>query len=144
MTSVTRRYRFSASHRLHSGQLSEEHNQEIYGKCNNPYGHGHDYVLDVTVDGPVQARSGLVVPIGALDRLIEAEVLTRFAGKNLNTDVPGFASVVPTTENLAREIGARLRSAWSSAFAAGGPALAGIRLHETDRNRVDLRLNGKT
>jgi 6-pyruvoyltetrahydropterin/6-carboxytetrahydropterin synthase len=72
---VTRRYRFAASHRLHSAAFTEQQNRELYGKCNNPYGHGHDYVLDVTATGPVQAGSGQVVHIPTLDRLVSERVM---------------------------------------------------------------------
>lgn len=140
MTRVTRRYRFSASHRLHSAQLSEEENQSLYGKCNNPYGHGHDYVLDVSVSGPVNSRTGLIVPIEDLDRLVASEILRPLATKNLNLDVAEFAQTVPTTENLALDIRTRLNQAWKAAFPNGGPALARIRLQETDRNIFELGL----
>ncbi len=86
MTRVTRRYKFAASHRLHSGRFSEEENHELYGKCNNPYGHGHDYVLDVSVTGPVDTASGQVVNIEALDRLVGQQNLRDFDHQYLNAD----------------------------------------------------------
>jgi 6-pyruvoyltetrahydropterin/6-carboxytetrahydropterin synthase len=96
---LSRRYLFSASHRLHSEQMSEEENRAIYGKCNNPYGHGHNYILQVTVSGPVDQQTGMVCNLVDLDGFIEREVLARFDHQNLNT-LPEFAQEVPTTENL--------------------------------------------
>ena len=100
---LTRRYRFSASHRLHSDGLSEAENLATYGKCNNPYGHGHNYVLEVTLSGQVDARTGMVCDIVALDQFVEREVLERFGHQNLNT-LAEFGRLVPTTENLCSEI----------------------------------------
>src|SRR5260370_39976532 len=82
---VTRKYSFSASHRLHVDSFSEAENDEIFGKCNNPYGHGHNYELFVTVRGPVDAESGLAVDLHKLDRLVEERVLRTFHLKNMNT-----------------------------------------------------------
>src|SRR5258708_30378933 len=102
MTRVTRRYKFAASHRLHSGRFSEEENRELYGKCNNPYGHGHDYVLDVSVTGPVDAARGQVANIQVLDRLGGEQILRDFDHKYMNADVPHFCNEVPTSTNIAR------------------------------------------
>lgn len=96
---LSRRYLFSASHRLHSDAMSAEENREIYGKCNNPYGHGHNYVLQVTVSGPVNAQTGMVCNLVDLDNFIEREVLARYDHLNLNT-LEEFSNEVPTTENL--------------------------------------------
>ncbi len=96
---LTKRYMFSASHRLHNDALSPEENRRLYGKCNNPYGHGHNYALEVTVSGPVDARSGMVCDIGVLDAAVAREILERFDHMNLNC-VPEMCGVVPTTENL--------------------------------------------
>jgi 6-pyruvoyltetrahydropterin/6-carboxytetrahydropterin synthase len=100
---LTRRYMFSASHRLHSEAMSAEENRETYGKCNNPYGHGHNYVLEVTVSGPVDEQTGMVCNLVDLDGFVEREVLARYDLQNLNT-WPEFANHVPTTENLCVEI----------------------------------------
>ena len=107
---LTRRYRFSASHRLHSDQLSETENARVFGKCNNPYGHGHDYVLDVSVRGQLDQATGRIVDLNTLDGLVQREIIEPFEHRNLNTDVPVFAAIVPTTENLAVEIGNRFRN----------------------------------
>lgn len=96
---LTRRYRFSASHRLHSDALSVAENAAVYGKCNNPHGHGHNYVLEVTVAGPVDELTGMVCNLADLDGLVEREILERFDHENLNT-LAEFQSAVPTTENL--------------------------------------------
>ncbi len=129
---LTRRYRFSASHRLDTPALSPEENRKLYGKCNNPYGHGHDYVLDVTLEGPLDA-SGQVADRRALDALVSERVLSRLDHRNLNVDVPELTDVVPTTENLARAIETTLATYWSL------PAkLARVRISETDRNIFEL------
>jgi 6-pyruvoyltetrahydropterin/6-carboxytetrahydropterin synthase len=96
---LTRRYMFSASHRLHSDAMSEEENVATYGKCNNPYGHGHNYMLEVTVSGPVDQGTGMVCNLADLDEFVHDKILERFDHQNLNT-VPEFAATVPTTENL--------------------------------------------
>jgi 6-pyruvoyltetrahydropterin/6-carboxytetrahydropterin synthase len=96
---LTRRYMFSASHRLHSDSMSEAENAATYGKCNNPYGHGHNYTLEVTVSGPVDESTGMVCNLMDLDFFVQREVLERFDHQNLNTIVE-FARTVPTTENL--------------------------------------------
>jgi len=95
---LSRRYRFSASHRLHDESLSEAENLETYGKCNNPHGHGHNYVLEVTMCGPVD-RNGMVCNLADLDECVRQEVLARFDLENLNMR-PELANLVPTTENL--------------------------------------------
>jgi 6-pyruvoyltetrahydropterin/6-carboxytetrahydropterin synthase len=95
---LTRRYRFSASHRLHSEQMSDAENRAIYGKCNNPYSHGHNYVLEVTLSGQVDPN-GMVCNLVDLDTCVKREVVSRFDIENLNMR-PEFADVVPTTENL--------------------------------------------
>jgi 6-pyruvoyltetrahydropterin/6-carboxytetrahydropterin synthase len=95
---LSRRYRFSASHRLHSEQMSDAENRAIYGKCNNPYGHGHNYVLEVTVSGQVDPN-GMVCNLVDLDECVHREVVSRFDIENLNMR-PEFADSVPTTENL--------------------------------------------
>src|ERR1700730_22528 len=100
---LTRRYRFSASHRLHSAEMSAEENSATYGKCNNPHGHGHNYTLEVTVSGSVEQSTGMVCNLVDLDALVEREVLSRYDLQNLNT-LQEFAQLVPTTENLSVEI----------------------------------------
>jgi 6-pyruvoyltetrahydropterin/6-carboxytetrahydropterin synthase len=95
---LTRRYKFSASHRLHSDAMSDAENAATYGKCNNPHGHGHNYALEVTVSGQVDLN-GMVCNLADLDGFVQREILERFDVQNLNT-LPEFAELVPTTENL--------------------------------------------
>src|SRR5262245_1007686 len=104
MVLLTRTYEFSAAHRLHSPLLSEEENQELFGKCNNPYGHGHNYRIEVTVQGKVDERTGLMVDLGQLDRIVQEEVVRRYDHRNLNMDVEEFRELNPTSENLAKVI----------------------------------------
>jgi 6-pyruvoyltetrahydropterin/6-carboxytetrahydropterin synthase len=107
---LTRRYPFSASHRLHSPHLSEEENQRAYGKCNNPFGHGHNYVVEVAVSGPVDPSTGMIANLADLDSFVAMEVLEPFDRTYLNEDVAEFRAIVPTTENLCIEIFRRLRA----------------------------------
>lgn len=141
MIEVTRRYGFAASHRLHSERFSEAENAELFGKCNNPFGHGHDYEIFVTARGEVDARTGRAFDPAVLDRLVERRVLSAYHHKNMNTDVPEFSNVVPTTENLASAIAVRLKDHWSEAFSGEAlPALCRVRIRETDRNIFELNL----
>ena len=134
MVYLTRRYRFAAAHRLHSDALSEEENQSVYGKCNNPYGHGHNYVLEVTVAGPVDPATGMVMELGFLDGTGEREVLERFDHKHLNLDVDAFRNLVPTAENLCIEIYKLLRTNLEVSNGARSARLERIRLEETNSN----------
>jgi 6-pyruvoyltetrahydropterin/6-carboxytetrahydropterin synthase len=136
---VTRRYRFAASHRLHSGAFTEQQNRELYGKCNNPYGHGHDYVLDVTAAGPVDPGSGQAVHIPSLDRLVSERVLRDFDHRYINAELSEFNTLVPTSENIMRVIEDRLMTHWSEVFSGEWPRLDGIRLRETRRNVFELK-----
>ena len=106
---LTRRYRFAASHRLHSPQLGEAENKRVYGKCNNPYGHGHNYVVEVAVSGPVDPATGMIANLSDLDAFVEREVIEPFDHKYLNEEVEEFREHVPTTENLCIEIFNRVR-----------------------------------
>lgn len=106
---LTRRYRFSASHRLHSEHLGEEENQRVYGKCNNPYGHGHNYVVEVAVSGPVNPATGMIANLTDLDAFVDREVLEPFDHRYLNEEIAEFRQNVPTTENVCIEIFNRLR-----------------------------------
>jgi 6-pyruvoyltetrahydropterin/6-carboxytetrahydropterin synthase len=129
---LSRRYRFAASHRLNTEALTPEANAALYGKCNNPFGHGHDYVLDVTLEGSVDG-SGQVVNRQALDSLVYEQVLARLDHRNLNCDVPELRGHVATTENLASTVAAMLEARWNL------PArLARVRISETARNTFEL------
>jgi 6-pyruvoyltetrahydropterin/6-carboxytetrahydropterin synthase len=105
-----RRYHFSASHRLHSAHLSEEQNCRIFGKCNNPFGHGHNYVLEVSVSGRVDPATGMIANLADLDGFVKRAVIQVFDHKSLNEDVAVFQEKVPTTENLCIDIYERLKS----------------------------------
>jgi 6-pyruvoyltetrahydropterin/6-carboxytetrahydropterin synthase len=139
---LSRKYAFAASHRLHSPALSDEENRAIYGKCNNPFGHGHNYEVEIMVRGPVDAVTGRVVDLAALDRLAEEEILAPFRLRNLNEEIEAFREAVPTTENLAAEVDRRLRAAWGGWFGApeGGrcPRLERVSIRETDRNICEI------
>lgn len=137
MVRVGKRYRFSASHRLHSPALSAEENRELYGKCNNPYGHGHDYLLEVVVAGAPDAVTGLVVPVGQLDEYVRREVISEFDHKYMNEEIEAFRDLPPTTENVARVVRERLARGWCAAFPASA-SLDSVRIHETRRNIVEL------
>ncbi|HMF90199.1 MAG TPA: 6-carboxytetrahydropterin synthase [Candidatus Angelobacter sp.] len=96
---LTRRYRFSASHRLHSDAMSAEENRSVYGKCNNAHGHGHNYALEITLAGPVDRQTGMVCNLADLDAFVKDHILERFDHQNLNT-LAEFETTVPTTENV--------------------------------------------
>ena len=130
MAHLTRRYLFSASHRLHSDRMSAEENQSTYGKCNNPHGHGHNYQLEVTVSGPVDPGTGMVCNLVDLDGFVEREVLARYDLENLNS-LREFANHVPTTENLCIEIYEILHRGFSHAH------LEKVRLEETMMNSFE-------
>jgi 6-pyruvoyltetrahydropterin/6-carboxytetrahydropterin synthase len=122
-----RRYLLSASHRLNTDALTAEQNRAAYGKCNNPHGHGHNYVVEVLVGGPVNLETGMVLNLADLDAVVSAQVLERFDHANLNL-APEFARKVPTTENLCRTVFSLLKNA----LPAG--ELAHVRVEETENN----------
>jgi 6-pyruvoyltetrahydropterin/6-carboxytetrahydropterin synthase len=128
--SLTRRYRFAASHRLHSPKLSEEENSRTYGKCNNPLGHGHNYIVEVTLTGPVDPSTGMIANLGDLDPFVEKEVVEAFDYKYLNEEVAEFKTIVPTAENVCREIYRRLEK-----FPMA--RLERIRIEETSKNSFE-------
>lgn len=122
-----RRYMLSASHRLHCDSLTAEENRAAYGKCNNPHGHGHNYVVEVLIGGDVEQASGMVINLVDLDEAVKAHVIDRFDHTNLNLD-PLFASQVPTTENLCRAIFGLLKNSLRSGD------LEYVRVEETENN----------
>jgi 6-pyruvoyltetrahydropterin/6-carboxytetrahydropterin synthase len=135
---VTRRYQFAASHRLDTSRLTAEENQRIYGKCNNPYGHGHNYSLEVSSRGPLDERTGIAIEAQRLDKLVGEQVVRPLDHANLNLDVAAFANEVPTSENLAVEIGRRLKANWNQTFPGEWPKLEKIRIAETARNIFEI------
>ncbi|HEX3684604.1 MAG TPA: 6-carboxytetrahydropterin synthase [Bryobacteraceae bacterium] len=140
MITLTRLYRFSASHRLHSPALGEAENERLYGKCNNPFGHGHDYILEVTATGTVDAVSGRLLPLAKLDQLVQEKILQLFANRNLNLDLPEFARLVPTTENIALVIARLLEQHWNAYLGPIAARLSRIHVQETDRNKFEVLL----
>lgn len=110
----------------------------MYGKCNNPYGHGHDYVVQVQVRGPVEVTTGLAVDVNRLDEMVKGAFLDEMANRNLN-DLQDFAELVPTTENLAVVIEQRLGKQWQRVFANEWPKLDGVRVLETKRNIIETK-----
>jgi 6-pyruvoyltetrahydropterin/6-carboxytetrahydropterin synthase len=127
---LSRRYLFSASHRLHSDAMSKEENKSTYGKCNNPYGHGHNYIVEITVSGQVDESTGMVCSLTDLDGFIEREVLARYDLENLNT-MTEFAQEVPTTENLCIQIYEILQRGFTRAH------LERVKLEETMMNSFE-------
>jgi 6-pyruvoyltetrahydropterin/6-carboxytetrahydropterin synthase len=130
MIELTRCYRFPAAHVLSRDDLSAAENERMYGKCANPGGHGHNYGIEVTVTGPVDERTGEVMSRDRLDALVAERVLSRFAHRLLNDD-DEFADLVPTAENIARVVHARLAGAVS---ASGSARVARVRVLETRKN----------
>jgi 6-pyruvoyltetrahydropterin/6-carboxytetrahydropterin synthase len=130
---LTRRYRFPAAHVLRSARFSDEENRRVYGKCAHPNGHGHDYGLEVTVTGPLDPRTGAIVPVAELDAVVRQRVLDRLGHRLLNED-PWFSETVPTAEQIALAV----RRELDAALAERGPArVARIRLQETRRNAFE-------
>jgi 6-pyruvoyltetrahydropterin/6-carboxytetrahydropterin synthase len=129
---LSRRYLFSASHRLHSDRMSAEENRATYSKCNNPHGHGHNYTLEITVSGPVDQGTGMVCNLMDLDGFVERELLARYDRENLNV-LPEFAANVPTTENLCIELFEKVQRGFHHAH------LERVRLEETMLNSFEYQ-----
>ena len=129
--SLARRYRFSASHRLHSPKFSEDENRRLYGKCSSPLGHGHNYVVEVALTGPVDPATGMIANLADLDPFVDREVVEAFDHKYLNEEIPEFRDCVPTTENLAREVYRRL-----SKFPKA--RIERVRIEETSKNSFEI------
>jgi len=129
-----RRYRFAASHRLHSAQLSEMENARIYGKCNNPYGHGHNYTVEVRFSGAIDPDTGMITSLADLDSFVNERVIEAFDHRSLQDEVPAFREAVPTTENLCIEIFQRLKSFPKATLEA-------VRLEETSNNSFEYAGN---
>lgn len=131
IVSITRLLRFNAAHRVHNPALSEEENQRLFGKCNNPNWHGHNYTLEITVEGEVDPRTGFVIDLGDLKRIGNEVLVDKMDHKNLNLDVPFMAGTIPTTENL-------VLACWRILAPAVAPArLARLKLWETENHYVE-------
>ena len=128
---VTRRLHFNAAHRVHNPALSDEENNRLFGKCNNPNWHGHNYVLEVSVHGPIEERTGYVLDLSRLKEIVTREVVDQIDHKNFNIDVEFMHGIIPTTENIAVNI-------WRILAPRLAPArLTRIRLWETENNMVE-------
>jgi 6-pyruvoyltetrahydropterin/6-carboxytetrahydropterin synthase len=128
---LTRTYEFAASHRLHNPGLSQEQNDELFGKCNNPAGHGHNYILEVTVTGELDEHTGFLCSLDELDSVVNLEVVDRYDHKNLNEDIPEFNGRMTTSEIVVQEIWQRLDGRLPA-------TLYRVRLHETARNIFEV------
>lgn len=140
---LTRRYHFSASHRLHSNMLSKADNGRLYGKCNNPFGHGHNYILEVTVSGKLDQNAHSLLPVPVLDRFVQEQILHVLENRNLNLDLPQFADLVPTTENLTLVIAGLLEENWNAYVGDFPVRLHRVHVQETDRNGFELLLDAR-
>ncbi len=131
---LTRRYRFPAAHVLASRQLGDAENERVFGKCANPNGHGHDYGVEVSVEGSVDPISGRVVPPGVLDTLFEEEIRERYSHRMLN-DLPRFGTQVPTAETIALAL---FPDRAPHVAAPSSARLAKVRVVETSKNHFDV------
>ncbi len=129
---ITRKFHFSASHRVYNPALSDEENFRIYGKCSNPNGHGHNYVMDITVAGEVNAETGFVMDLSEIKLLVEKEIIDKVDHKNLNVDVDFMNGILPSTENIAVKFWEQIESKIN----APGRKLYSIMLQETINNSV--------
>jgi 6-pyruvoyltetrahydropterin/6-carboxytetrahydropterin synthase len=129
---LTRKVEFSASHYYHNPELSQEENQRLFGKCNNLNGHGHNYTLEVTVEGEVDPTTGFVLDLKRLKEVLNREVLEVFDHRHLNKEVPEFAQQIPTTENIAIAIWRRLEPKLD------GAKMHRVRVYETPDLFVDF------
>ncbi|MCH7945614.1 MAG: 6-carboxytetrahydropterin synthase [Armatimonadetes bacterium] len=129
---ITRSYEFAASHRLHNESLSDEENARIFGKCNNPNGHGHNYVLEVTVSGDPDPKTGFITNIVGIDEAVSEHILDRYDHKHLNTDVPELAGKNPTSEVVAIEVFRQLDGKLPA-------TLERVRIRETERSVFEVR-----
>lgn len=125
-----RRYRFAASHRLHTSRLSDEENYRVYGKCDNPFGHGHNYVVEVSVSGEVDSATGMIANLADLDSFVERQIIEPFDHRYLNEEVAAFGGRVPTTENLCIEVFQRLKNFPKA-------KLERVRIQETGNNSFE-------
>ena len=128
---VVRRLRFNAAQRVHKPAISDDENRALFGPCNNPNWHGHNYILEVFVTGPVDARTGYVIDLGELRRIVEREVIDKVDHRNLNLDVDFLAGINPTSENI-------VVACWNALASRVHPgSLTKLRLWETENNYVE-------
>jgi 6-pyruvoyltetrahydropterin/6-carboxytetrahydropterin synthase len=128
---ATRRMRFNAAHRIHNPELSDEDNARLFGKCNHPNWHGHNYTLDVSVSGPIDERTGYVIDLGRLKQIVQREVIDKVDHRNMNLDVDFMRGVNPTAENI-------VVACWRVLEPHVAPVrLTRLRLWETENNYVE-------
>ncbi len=135
MLYITRKFHFSASHKVNNPAWSDEENLRVYGKCANPNGHGHNYILEVTVAGENDPAIGFVMDLKELAEIVDRELMTKVDHKNLNMDVDFMAGINPTTENLITRFWNQIESKINS----GSKKLYSLRLFETEKNSVEYR-----
>ena len=128
MVRLSERFEFSAAHRLHSPQMGAQANREVFGKCNNPSGHGHNYEVEVVIAGEPDPRTGLIMPVGELQRIVNQRVITIFDHKHLNVDCQEFRTLNPTVENIAQVIYDKLADGF-----CGAVRLAAVKVWETPK-----------
>lgn len=133
MIYVTRKVHFNAAHRLHNPEKPEEWNRRVYGKCNHPNWHGHNYELEVVVCGMPHPDTGYVIDLGRLKKIVEEQIILPCDHKNLNMDVPFLKGIIPTAENLAKKFYEQLKKPVEEA-AAEESRLYSVKLYETERN----------
>ena len=135
MLYLTRKFQFNASHRIYNTALSDKENFELYGKCSNPNGHGHNYVLEVTVSGEIDKDTGYIVDINEIKNIVNPELIEKVDHKNLNLDVEFMSGIIPTTENMVYQF-------WKvlvNKFTTCEVKLYSLKLFETENNFVEYR-----
>jgi 6-pyruvoyltetrahydropterin/6-carboxytetrahydropterin synthase len=132
---ITRRFHFSSSHRVFNPELSDEENLKIYGKCSNPNGHGHNYVMDVTVSGEINEDTGFVMDLTDIKLIVEEKIINKVDHKNMNIDVDFMKGVLPSTENIARKFWEQIESMINTS----NRKLYSIKISETVNNSVEYR-----
>lgn len=137
MIYITRRFHFSASHRVYNPGLSDDENFKIYGKCSNPNGHGHNYIMDITVAGEVDNSTGFVMDLTELKRITEEEIISKVDHRNLNADVDFMQGILPTTENVAIKFWEQIENKIN----VGNRKLYSVKIRETVNNSVEYRGN---
>ncbi len=135
MIYITRKFHFSAAHRVYNPALSDEENYKIYGKCSNPNGHGHNYVMKITVAGSIDESLGYVMDLTELKRLVEKDIIDKVDHRNLNVDVDFMKGILPTTENLAMKFWEQIEAKINNE----NRKLYSVQIHETDNNSVEYR-----
>ena len=135
MIYITRRFHFSASHRVYNPSLSDEENYKVYGKCSNPNGHGHNYIMDVTVAGEIDPATGFVMDLTQLKKIVEEKIIRKVDHRNLNIDVDFMRGVLPSTENVALKFWQQIENEINN----NGRKLYSVKIRETVNNSVEYR-----